>query len=188
MEQKKDLTKRLIADSFKELMMKYPFEKITIKMITDNAGIIRPTFYNHFYDKYELLEWIFVEDVIKKAQVLVNEHMDKESVKLLFTCISKDRQFYAKAMEITGQNNFEEVMQKHTTQLFINATEQVSSLKVPNNPLLTKENIATYYALGLVAVIKYSLSQNQVNTDISIDDCCEAYFYLISHSIFDLFN
>ena len=48
MEQRKDLTKSLIAESFKELMMKYPFEKITIKMITDHCGIIRPTFYNHF--------------------------------------------------------------------------------------------------------------------------------------------
>ena len=40
MEQIKELTKRLIANSFKELMLKMPFEKITIKTITDNANII----------------------------------------------------------------------------------------------------------------------------------------------------
>ena len=48
----------LLAESLKELTIKQPIEKITIKEITDKAGVIRPTFYNHFQDKYELLEWI----------------------------------------------------------------------------------------------------------------------------------
>ena len=45
----------LLAESLKELTIKQPIEKITIKEITDKAGVIRPTFYNHFQDKYELL-------------------------------------------------------------------------------------------------------------------------------------
>ena len=45
----------LLAKSFKELAVHCPIEKITIKEITDGAGVIRPTFYNHFQDKYELL-------------------------------------------------------------------------------------------------------------------------------------
>lgn len=43
----------LLAESFKELALKHPIEKITIKEITDKAGVIRPTFYNHFQDKYD---------------------------------------------------------------------------------------------------------------------------------------
>ena len=52
MEHKKDLTKRLIAESFKELVIKQSFEKLTIKKISDQAGIIRPTFYNYYRDKF----------------------------------------------------------------------------------------------------------------------------------------
>ena len=37
--------------------IKGSFDKITIKMITDQAGVIRPTFYNYFQDKYEVMEW-----------------------------------------------------------------------------------------------------------------------------------
>ena len=47
----------LLAESFKKLARTRPIEKITIREITDEAGVIRPTFYNHFQDKYELLEW-----------------------------------------------------------------------------------------------------------------------------------
>ena len=53
----------LLAESFKELAMQRSIEKITIKEITDKAGVIRPTFYNHFQDKYELLEWIITNDL-----------------------------------------------------------------------------------------------------------------------------
>ena len=51
------MTKALIGESLKVLMRNHPFEKITIKMITDEAGVIRPTFYNYFCDKYEVVEW-----------------------------------------------------------------------------------------------------------------------------------
>ena len=43
---------QLLADSLKELAAKRPMEKITIKEITDKAGVIRPTFYNHFQDNF----------------------------------------------------------------------------------------------------------------------------------------
>ena len=40
-----------LAASLKSLAVRHPFEKITIKQITDGAGVIRVTFYNHFQDK-----------------------------------------------------------------------------------------------------------------------------------------
>ena len=48
MERKSELTKALLGEKFKELVAKKGFEKLTIKMITDAAGVIRPTFYNYF--------------------------------------------------------------------------------------------------------------------------------------------
>ena len=55
MERKSELTKALLGEKFKELVAKKGFEKLTIKMITDAAGVIRPTFYNYFQDKYEVM-------------------------------------------------------------------------------------------------------------------------------------
>ena len=61
--EKRELTKILLAESFKELLIKGSFDKITIKMITDQAGVIRPTFYNYFQDKYEVMEWLLETEV-----------------------------------------------------------------------------------------------------------------------------
>ena len=76
MQQKKEV-KTLLAESFKELALEKPVEKITIKEITDRAGVIRVTFYNHFQDKYELLEWICREDILGPVRILLGNNMQK---------------------------------------------------------------------------------------------------------------
>ncbi len=68
--QKTQMTKQILAESLKKLMLHHSFEKITIKDITDAAGFIRPTFYNHFKDKYDLVEWIFTEEIIRPGEQL----------------------------------------------------------------------------------------------------------------------
>ena len=106
MEPKKELTKELIASSMKELMLHQPFEKITIRMITEHAGVIRPTFYYHFQDKYEVLEWIVRHDLVISARMLMDRGLVDEAIHVVFTDIGNDREFYRRAFLVIGQNSF----------------------------------------------------------------------------------
>ena len=45
-QQGKNAIDLVLAESLIELSAKKPIDKITIKEITDKAGVIRPTFYN----------------------------------------------------------------------------------------------------------------------------------------------
>ena len=96
----------ILAESLKELSKTRPIEKITIKEITDKAGVIRPTFYNHFQDKYELLEWIVREDLMESAMPLFDNGLLREGITYLFTAMEKERDFYEKAVRLEGQNSF----------------------------------------------------------------------------------
>ena len=51
-----------IAFAFKELLLEKSIDKITINDITEKCGINRQTFYYHFHDIYELIEWICETD------------------------------------------------------------------------------------------------------------------------------
>lgn len=62
------VTKKALADSLKKLMGIHPVNKLTVKMITDDCGVTRHTFYNHFRDVYELLGWIFENEVIEDLE------------------------------------------------------------------------------------------------------------------------
>ena len=59
-----NLTKKAVADSLKKLTEKKAFDKISVGEISEEAGINRQTFYYHFTDKYELLEWIYKEEIV----------------------------------------------------------------------------------------------------------------------------
>ena len=51
-------TKRKIADCVKQLMKKKEIRKITIQDIMDATNMSRQSFYYHFKDIYDVLEWV----------------------------------------------------------------------------------------------------------------------------------
>ena len=110
MERKGEMTKALLGQKFKELVVKKSFDKITIKMITDEAGVIRPTFYNYFRDKYEVMEWLLWEDVFSSATELVKMNMARSALEMIFKKIAVDKEYYARVFEVKGQNSFEDML------------------------------------------------------------------------------
>ena len=52
-----DITKRALEASLKKMLLKKPVTKITINDITEDCGVNRATFYYHFKDIYDLIEW-----------------------------------------------------------------------------------------------------------------------------------
>lgn len=55
-------TKKSLAAALKKMMEFKPLDKITVKDLVELCGVNRQTFYYHFDDVYDLLEWIFDED------------------------------------------------------------------------------------------------------------------------------
>ena len=59
------ITKRALEQSLKNLLLQKPITKITINDIAEDGGINRMTFYYHFKDIYDLVEWSCEEDARK---------------------------------------------------------------------------------------------------------------------------
>ena len=56
------ITKRALEASLKHLLLSKPLDKITVTDICEDCGISRMTFYYHFRDIYDLVEWVCLED------------------------------------------------------------------------------------------------------------------------------
>ena len=56
-------TKKAIGYTFKDLLKEKPFNKITINDIASKCDINRQTFYYHFQDIRDLIEWICIDEV-----------------------------------------------------------------------------------------------------------------------------
>ena len=181
---KGEMTKELLGAGLKALMLKKPFEKITIKMITDEAGVIRPTFYNHFKDKYELLEWIFSVEIGDRVREILQDGLEKECIKLLFVLLEREKEFYRKAFLVTGQNSFEDMMESCFYRIFSDYLKNHSLIEEEAISFLDGDTLAAYYFVALTNVIK--LWMNRGDEGLSAEQMTQACYYLMKHSLTDL--
>lgn len=102
-----NITKRALAAALKELMEEKPFEKISVGDICERCEMNRKSFYYHFRDKYDLVNWIydieFIAIVSKKEYPAVWDLLQD-----LSTYLYENRYFYRKALQMGGQNSFSE--------------------------------------------------------------------------------
>lgn len=101
-----NITKDAIANAMKQLMEEVPFDHITTADIIKRCGISRKTFYYHFQDKYELVNWIFSVEVIDG--ILKNTTIDNLADCYLNLCryIQDNKIFCTNALNASGQNCF----------------------------------------------------------------------------------
>lgn len=78
------ITKLLIRRSFTDLLKTKPIQSISVKELSDRAGINRGTFYTHYQDIYALLEEIENEMLIEFSQAL--EPLLNDSTKKRESC------------------------------------------------------------------------------------------------------
>ena len=178
--QGKQETNTLLAESFKELALQHPIEKITIKEITDKAGVIRPTFYNHFQDKYELLEWIILTDLLEPIRPLIENQMISEALLLLFMNIEKAQKFYMQTVRLEGQNSFESIARGCVKGILLEIIEKNAVKKMPKFHWLTPERVAEYYAQSMCSVVIVWIKSGMT---ISAKELVEIYEYMLEHSI-----
>ncbi|MDS3978748.1 TetR/AcrR family transcriptional regulator [Staphylococcus capitis] len=136
----KQRAKYKIIQSLIELLEEYPFEDITIKMICAYSNVNRSTFYDHFQDKYHLLERIQNYHLDKYKALLNSFYHDFHSIKqdqkkmykffLLVASYIKRREAFYKATLITHPNKdialdyinetrdcYEKVMNRYETSI-----------------------------------------------------------------------
>ena len=61
-DKKSDQTKHMLTASLKKIMAQKPLNKISIREICEDCGVNRQTFYYHFNDIYDQLEWMFKQE------------------------------------------------------------------------------------------------------------------------------
>ncbi len=175
-------TKELLAESFRELALSMPFQKISIKMITDKAGVIRPTFYNYFQDKYEVIEFLYEKDIQNNIQVMLDNDMDTEAIKLMFICFEKNRKYYKTMLAVIGQNSFEEFFDHRLEDTFLFILKKHPMRQLPSS-LITPEMLAHFNAMILIEMVKLWLSDS---TEVSAEEMYEAYCFFLKTSVLDM--
>lgn len=86
-----EITKLAICEALKRILEHKALDNITIKDITDECGINRMTFYYHFRDIYDLVEWILSYDSEKTLKGLDNYQDWTEGFIKIFRDLEKEK-------------------------------------------------------------------------------------------------
>ena len=88
-----EITKKALAESLKKLLSKNKLNKITIKEITEDCGVNRQTFYYHFKDIYDLVEWSCLEDAKKALEEKKTHDTWQEGFIQIFDAVKNNKPF-----------------------------------------------------------------------------------------------
>lgn len=90
------ITKKVLAYSVKVLMRQRPLTKVTVGDICEACDMNRKSFYYHFRDKYDLINWIFQTDF--QSEIRRKESLSQDHLLELCSFLAANRDFYRAAL------------------------------------------------------------------------------------------
>lgn len=164
-------SKRDLADSLEALLEKKNYDDITIKEICEGALVSKLTFYNNFYDKNELLKFMFARR-IKELSIKINSlfptkkssnEVYKDVIKIIIHYFYENKDKFKKMV-----SNDRSYVMFWNINTFVN---ELSPLIAPiYNNLISfdapKELILSYY-VGAFSNIIYTLNKKDININES---------------------
>ena len=145
------VTKRALEASLKNILLKKPLSKITINDITEDCGINRMTFYYHFKDIYDLVEWSCAEDAKKALEGKKTYDTWQQGFLQIFEAVQENKPFIINVYRSVSREQVELYLYKLTYDLLIGVVNECSKdLNVREDD---KEFIANFYKYGFVGIM-----------------------------------
>ncbi len=145
-----NFTKKELAESLKRLASRRLFEQVTVGDIVKECGVNRQTFYYHFSDKYELLDWIYYNETFVPLTADITFGNWDEKLYALLRIMRENKSFYMNTIKCSD-NFFEEYLLKMLTTLFETAVEDLDG---KGQMTSEKKRLASkIFAYGLTGVV-----------------------------------
>ena len=144
-------TKQAIAESLKHLLLKKPITKITINDITEDCHISRMTFYYHFNDIYDLVEWVCEEDA--RAALSDNRTLDtwQHGFTALLETVRENKIFILNVYRSVDRMQIEHYLKRVTERLLlVIINEQADGISISDE---NKRYIANFFTEGFIGIM-----------------------------------
>lgn len=182
-----NITKHALEESLKRLLLKKPLTKITINDLTTDCGISRMTFYYHFKDIYDLVEWACLEESTRALQGKKTYSTWQEGLLQIFEAVYENKAFIMNAYNSLSREQIENFLFRLTHDLIMGVVEERS---VGTSITEAQKNfIADFYKYSFVGIMLDWIRQGMKADYTSIcTDMCTTLHGNISNSIKNFTN
>ena len=146
-----EVTKRALEQSLKNLLLKKPLTKITINDITEDCGINRMTFYYHFKDIYDLVEWSCLEDAKRALDENKTYETWQQGLLQIFEAVQANKPFILNVYRCVHKEQVEKYLQPLVDRLLLDVVdEEAGEMTVRAEDRQFIAQIYSYIFIGLM--------------------------------------
>ena len=142
--------KRVLASTLKEIAGKKSLSKITINDLTQACDVSRQTFYNNFKDIYDLVEWIYLKEVVTPIERGKIYDKWQDALTSIFQYISENHVFVLNTYRSFGKGFLEKVLRQEI-ELFL-SNQVFKKIEVTKEEAKQVEFSYSFYTYALVGV------------------------------------
>ena len=144
-------TKRTLSETLKKILQEKSLDKVTVVDIVEASAINRQTFYYHFKDIYDLVEWSCIEDASRALQGKKTYDTWQEGLQQIFEAVLENKPFILNVYRSVKREQVENYLYSLTYQLIEGVVEEQSeNLRVTEEQ---KKFIADFYKYSFVGVM-----------------------------------
>ena len=124
-----NITKKALASSLKKILSKKEFNKITINDITEDCGVNRQTFYYHFKDIYDLMEYRMEREMKRIMEETMSQPDPEKALTQLYMYIMENQKHIRALSESVQFMALRRQMGEKVYQYFYNHLERIGMFK-----------------------------------------------------------
>ncbi len=144
-------TKKALAASLKKLLAEKPLDKITVVDIVEDCEVNRQTFYYHFQDIYDLVEWIYTSEATKALDGKKTYDTWQQGFMRIFEYVMENKAFVVNSYHSANREHLERYLYNEVYQLLFGVIEEkAAGMAVREDD---KAFIARFYKYAFVGLM-----------------------------------
>lgn len=156
-------THKLLSDSLTSLLTEKAFDDIRVSDICNRAMVHRTTFYKHFEDKYQLLDFLLGQIVIefKEKSMQYTSNINSREyyiilIKLLFEHMYENKKLYS--VGLLNNSSARKLLKRTVLECVISSLENNAANGI--NFTIPIPIISEFYSAGIVNLASWWLENN----------------------------
>lgn len=163
-----EITKRALSQSLKKLLIQKPLDKVTVTDIVEDCGVNRQTFYYHFQDLGDLVEWTCIEDADAALQNHKTYATWQEGFLAIFRLMQDDKVFIMNIYHSVSRDQLERYLYKLVYPLTRGVVDELAKGKSVREE--DKDFIANFYKYAFVGLVSEWIEKGMVAEPSDIID------------------
>lgn len=162
------VTKKAIAEAFLQAAQQKPIDKVTVKDVVGICGITRQTFYYHFQDLLEVLEWLMAQRVESLLAETLAAKTPKEAIRVMLSTIEDKPDFIVQLMASRKREEAERIFFDAARTYFaelLRRSDSQPQIRYASD----LETALTFYSSAIVGVLIDASRKPSVDLDLLAD-------------------